>query len=147
MTRRGFAADTKVPAFQSRADIEKMLAAHRCSQYGTAIDYTLNTARVQFRAYDRVVRFVISLPKRDMRNFDQLERQRWRQLLLVIKAKLEAVENQIATFEEEFLAHVVLPNDQTVGPILAPMIAAAYQTGHMPEALRALPAKGETGRS
>lgn len=144
--RRGFAADTKVPAGQSRMDIERLLSEHQCSQYGTAIDYTTNSARVQFRAHDRIVRFEIALPKQDQRNREQLERQRWRQLLLVIKAKLESVENDISTFEEEFLAHIVLPNDQTVGPAIAPLLAAAYKTGKMPEAFAALPARGETGR-
>ena len=49
----------------------------------------------------------------------------------MIKAKLEAVENSIATFEEEFLAHIVLPNDRTVADYVIPQVAAMYQTGHM----------------
>jgi hypothetical protein len=52
-------------------------------------------------------------------------------LLLVIKAKLESVENNIATFEEEFLAHIVLPNDKTVADYVVPQVAAMYQTGRM----------------
>lgn len=145
MKRHGFAHNTKVAPAKSRMEIETMLGRHRCSQYGTAVDYATGIARVQFRAHDRIVRFEIALPKPNERDSEQRERQRWRQLLLVIKAKLEAVENNIATFEDEFLAHIVLPNDQTVGPTLAPFIAAAYKTGAMPEALKALPAKGETG--
>lgn len=144
MKSRGFAHNTKVPSAKTRMEIETMLARHKCAQYGTVTDYTTNIARVQFRAHDRIVRFEIGLPKPNERDAEQRERQRWRQLLLVIKAKLESVENNIASFEEEFLAHIVLPNDQTVGPTLAPFIAAAYKTGQMPEAFKALPAKGET---
>ena len=44
-------------------------------------------------------------------------RQRWRALALCIKAKLEAVECGITSFEEEFLAHVVMPNGQTFGKL------------------------------
>jgi hypothetical protein len=100
------------------------------SQYLTAHDSERAQAVVQFKIQNRIVRFVVKLPqladyakRRDRRGFAftdakkedmraQDERQRWRALLLVIKAKLECVENGIATFEEEFLAHIVLPNDQ-----------------------------------
>jgi hypothetical protein len=41
----------------------------------------------------------------------QAYHQRWRALALAIKA----VESGIATFEEEFLAHIALPNGSTVG--------------------------------
>lgn len=52
--------------------------------------------------------------------------------MLVVKGKLEAVESEIVTFEEEFLAHLVLPNGQTVGSEVRPMVAQAYETGIMP---------------
>lgn len=65
------------------------------------------------------------------------ERQRWRALLLVIKAKLESVENAIETFEESFLGQIVMPNDQTVATIIRPQIGEAYKTGKMPKQLQA----------
>jgi hypothetical protein len=68
-------------------------------------------------------------------------RQRWRALALAIKAKLEAVESGIATFEEEFMAYIVLPDGQTVGEFLSPQIEAAYSSGRMPPLL---PGIGET---
>lgn len=58
-------------------------------------------------------------------------RQRWRALLLVIKAKLEAVESGIAVFEDEFLAYTVLPSGRTVAAELAPQIEAAIESGTM----------------
>ena len=61
--------------------------------------------------------------------------QRWRALLLVVKAKLEAVEAEIATFEEEFLPHIVLPNGRTVGEMALPEIERAYQGGRTPALL------------
>jgi hypothetical protein len=133
-TPRLFAHDTKVPIAQSRAEIERLLDRHHAKQYGTAVDYDQRQARVQFRLHERIVRFVITLPDSTRLRGERLaqaERQRWRALLLVIKAKLESVENQIATFEEEFLAHIVLPNDKTVADYVIPQVAAMYQTGHM----------------
>jgi hypothetical protein len=56
-------------------------------------------------------------------------------LLLVIKAKLESVENHIATFEEEFLANIVMPNDRVVGDLVAPLIERAYESGAMPRSM------------
>lgn len=142
-----YAQDTKVPVAQSRMEIERLLDQKKAKQYGTAVDYDKLQARVQFRLHDRVVRFVISLP--DPKKFGtgeklaKAERQRWRALLLVIKAKLESVESQIATFEEEFLAHIVMPNEQTVGQILIPQIADIYKSGKMPKALGPAPQNGD----
>lgn len=140
---RLYAEDTRVPVAQSRSEIEKLLERHKAKQYGTAVDYDLLQARVQFRLQDRIVRFIIGLPdpKKLGRatRLDQAERQRWRALLLVIKAKLESVENTIETFEEAFLANIVLPNDQTVAEAVRPAIAAAYKGGRMPKQLLPAP--------
>jgi len=135
MTRR-FAESTRVPVSQSRGEIEKLLSRHKCQQFGTAVDYMALKARVQFNAHSRIVRFVVSLPDpKKVRDVEQEERRIWRSLLLVIKAKLEAVETQIATFEEEFLAHIVMPNDKTVAELILPQIAESYSTGRLPLAL------------
>lgn len=138
-----YAEKTDVPVSKSRMEIERLLERAKAKQFGTAVDYDLRQARVQFRLQDRIVRFVIALPDPkkigEGVRFERAERQRWRALLLVIKAKLESVENQIATFEEEFLAHIVMPNDQTVAQIVLPQIAESYKTGKMPKALAPAP--------
>jgi hypothetical protein len=132
---RLFAQNTRVPVAQTRAEIERLLGRHKAAQFGTAVDYEIRKARVQFRLHDRIVRFSIDLPdpkKYGGERLEQRERQKWRALLLVIKAKLEAVENAIATFEEEFLGYIVMPNDQTMAEIAKPLIAGAYTTGRLP---------------
>jgi hypothetical protein len=144
-----YAATTTVPVHRSRMEIEGMLVKHKASQYLTAHDNERGRALVQFKLHNRIVRFEVRLPlesdyanKRDRNGWAltdakkeqmraQDERQRWRALLLVIKAKLECVENGIATFEEEFLAHIVLPNDQTIGDVIVPRIQAAYDGGQL----------------
>lgn len=138
-----YAKETIVPVAKSRAEIEALLERHKAKQYGTAVDYDALAARVQFRLHDRIVRFVISLPDRkklgDGKRFDQAERQRWRALLLVIKAKLESVESQIETFEHAFLSQIVMPNDRTMGDIITPLIVESYKGGKMPKALAPAP--------
>jgi hypothetical protein len=129
-----YAADTRVPVAQSRAEIERLLEKARAKQYGTAIDYDLATARVQFRLHDRIIRFTVALPDANKLKGEQYarrERQRWRALLLVIKAKLESVESAIETFEQAFLANIVMPDDQTVGAHVVPQITEAYRSGKM----------------
>jgi hypothetical protein len=144
-----YAEATKVPTTQSRDEIEKTL-----QRYGaTAFAYGWNDslATVQFDASVRRVRIMLPLPDEEefaktpggqRRSKDarrkahaQAVRSRWRALLLIIKAKLEAVESGVTTFEEEFLPHIVLPSGETVGQNVLPKVAEAYETGQMPELL------------
>lgn len=114
-------------------------------------------ASIQFCANDRHVRFMLKLPHKSdpkftrhskgdrsaeaaLREWEQACRQKWRALVLCIKAKLEAVESEISEFEDEFLAHIVLPGDITAGQLLKPQIKQAYLSGDMPKGLLMLPA-------
>lgn len=155
MTR--YAQNTSVPVERSRNEIENTLARYGASQfmYGWNAEGALIAFVVGDDAEKRQVRFQLPLPSRDERRFthhsrgqrtateaerqwEQACRQRWRALLLVVKAKLEAVESGIATFEDEFLAYIMLPDGGTVGELLGPQIAAAYDPdrGVMPPGLR-----------
>jgi hypothetical protein len=146
-----YAESTSVPVAKSRAEIEQLLTRHKCSKFMAGVDHDAHRATVQFQAHNRIVKFEIDLPNpndpkyRKIKNsymqrsaagiakvVEQEERTRWRALLLVIKAKLEAVESNIATFEDEFLAHVLLPNQQTVAQYIGPTVAQIYDTGRMP---------------
>ncbi len=69
--------------------------------------------------------------------YEQAGRQRWRALALVIKAKLEAVESGVETFEDAFLSHIVLPGGGTIGRWLKPQLQEAYVGGKMPPLLGA----------
>lgn len=141
-----YAAHTEVPVERTRQEIERALTRYGADQFVSGWEH--GRAMLGFRVRDRMVRFEIPLPqvadyewkwnatdKQKQQQISQDTRQRWRALLLVIKAKLEAVESKIATFESEFLAHIVLPNNQTVGDVLIPQISRAYATGRMPKLL------------
>ena len=64
-------------------------------------------------------------------------RQRWRALLLIIRAKLEAVESGITTLESEFLANIVLPDGGWWDSGWRRRLRRAYATGRMPPMLGA----------
>lgn len=153
----GYAANTEVSVEKSRMEIERTLERFGADQFSYGRDDTRGMAMIQFRAAGRHVRFILNLPKREERQFthskqgarstenaykawEQACRQRWRALSLCIKAKLSAVDARISEFEEEFLAHIVLPNDQTAGEWLRPQLEAAEMAGQMPRSLLALPA-------
>lgn len=144
MTR--YAQDTSVSSDRSRAEIERTLARYGAQQFMYGWDQ--DRAIVGFVARGRQVRFLLPLPDRNDREFthtptrgnrrtdaqieqayEQAVKQRWRALALVIKAKLEAVEAEIVTFEEEFGMHMVLPTGRTVAETVLPQIDQAYAGG------------------
>jgi hypothetical protein len=89
-------------------------------------------AVLAFRLNGRHLRFTLPLGKGLT---EQRIRSRWRALLLVIKAKLEAIDIGILTVEDAFLADIVLPDRQTVAEVMRPQIEAAYASGQMPPLL------------
>lgn len=126
-----YARRTEVPVSRSRQQIEAIVVDYGADQYGTALDSEGERAMIQFRIASWLVRFI--LPLADCT--EQQQRQRWRALLLVIKAKLEAVESGIATIEEEFLAHVVTPGGETFGQWAVPQIREMRKTGQLPSSI------------
>ncbi|AII28186.1 hypothetical protein VC74_gp84 [Mycobacterium phage Sparky] len=156
-----YAANTDVSSDRSRAEIERTLERYGARQFMYGWDQ--DRAVVGFVLNDREIRFVLPLPDRDSTDFtrtptgrpraanqvreayEQAVRQRWRSLALVIKAKLEAVESGIVTFDAEFLAHIVLPDGRTVADNVVPRVQQAYRDHEMPALLseysrKALPA-------
>jgi len=142
-----YAVDTDVPVERTKVEIEKLVVEkHKAEAYMTGQQTKPLRAMVQFKMQDRIVRFELPLPTEDTlprsrrsRRSDtrvaQATRSRWRALLLIIKAKLEAVENGVTTFEEEFLAHIVMPGDRTVAQYIVPRLAEAYASGKLPRLL------------
>jgi hypothetical protein len=67
--------------------------------------------------------------------YDQVVRAAWRELFLLIKAKLVAVESKRITIRDEFLAYTVIPDGRTVSEWLQPQLEDAYTSGKMPPLL------------
>ena len=151
-----YASGTEVPVARSRTEIEATIVRYGATRFVAATE--TGRAVILFEAHGRRVMFELPLPDKDddafknqrgsyrygrkrgvfnAEKWEQACRQRWRALNLVIKAKLEAVESGITTFEDEFLAHIVLPDGKTVGRWFGPQLAAAYDNGKMPPLLPA----------
>jgi hypothetical protein len=147
MSRR-FAQNTIVSVEKSRAEIEQLITRYGAQQ--TAFMSAPGRALIMFEANDRRIVFELPLPdigedrfrrtpgrrksltpEGRVKAWEQDCRQAWRALALVIKAKLEAVKSGITTFEDEFLAHIMMPDGQTVGSHVKPAVAAWYSGGMM----------------
>jgi hypothetical protein len=167
MSRR-FAEGTTVAAGRTRHEIEALLERYGATQFVSG--WTELNAVLGFVMRDRQIRFVLPMPaatdeefthrrvnqtgtlqpRTDLQAkeaFSQEVSRRWRSLALIVKAKLEAVESGIVTFEDEFLAHTVLPDGQTAGEWLKPQVAEAYRIGAMPSTLLGLPAPSSEDES
>lgn len=133
-----YASQTEVPVERSKRQIELLLQGHGAEAYHTGWDATRDI--IEFGWKGKQIRFVLPRPRAkdhelspsgSMRSQSRIEealrqsdRQRWRALFLVVRAKLEAVEAGIAIFEDEFLAFIVVPGrNQTIGEILQPQLS------------------------
>lgn len=139
-----YAQNTTVPVEKSIAEIValvKRAGAERIAQFDEPERFT-----IQFTMAERMVRFranipsMESMPILDGRNrvltrqqridrASQVARWRARALLLVIKAKLESVASEVETFEQAFLANVVMANGETIHERIAAPLAQEYATG------------------
>ncbi len=136
-----YAEKTSVPVDRSQGEIKKILAKYGAS--GFAYGEQGNRSVVMFEMAARRIKFILPMPnppspnatQASIKTYEQLCRSRWRCLVLAIKAKLECVESGITTLEQEFMAHIVLPNGRTVGEVMTPQIESAYGNGKMPPLL------------
>lgn len=124
--RRPYAVDTKVPVTNSRAEIERELTKYGATSFGFALQPDKSCV---FFEYDgRRIRF--DLPMKAGTS-DKEQRSRWRALNLSIKAKLVSVDTGIETFEQAFLAHVVLADGQSLYNAVKDGIEQQYVTGRV----------------
>lgn len=138
-----YAASTDVAADRSIAEIKRTVQRYGASQF--AYLESEGHVAVAFVMLGYQVRIAVPLPTREefarsptgrpraatsiTNAHQQAVKQRWRALALVVKAKLEAVEAGIVTFEEEFAMHMVLPNGQKVSEAVLPAVHQAMVNG------------------
>lgn len=146
-----YAENTSVSADRSRADIERELVRYGASGFGYSWEkrevalsrypgYGPKTeqrmfATIVFQFKERRIRLDLPMPTEreagTVQKAEQAQRQRWRALLLVIKAKLEAVESGISTLEHEFLANIVTDSGRTIGETVVPRLNEAVAAGRL----------------
>lgn len=131
-----YAEKTEVTAEKSRSEIERILSRYGVNEFAYGWRDG-GAAMLAFKAHDRYIRFLLPMSDKNSKEFwitpvrgtkrtseqayaawEQACRQRWRALALLIKAKLEAIEAGIITFEREFETQTLLPNGQTVGDFI-----------------------------
>ena len=147
-----FARNTEVSSERSQEQIKWTLRRYGCDGFG--VMENANAATVMFSISAMTIRIDVPLPDRNDESFvatptgrrrrnpdmvaaawEQAVKQRWRALLLAIKAKLEAVETGISTLETEFMPFVVCPDGQTIGQHLLPKLREVAASGRMPKLL------------
>jgi hypothetical protein len=146
-----YAQHTSVPVDRSRAEVERTLARYGASGFGYSWErreVVINPVPVHgskteigefatlvFQFKERRVRLDVAMPTvREAGSEAKAQaaaRQRWRAVLLVIKAKLEAVDSGISTLDKEFLADIVTESGRTVGEIIVPQLSEAVKAGRL----------------
>lgn len=151
MTR--FAENTSVPVERSQAELQRLLRKHGAGTVatlqrdgGAAVAFEIGGRRVRLELTfsDRadLLKAAANEPPHGWKGWgpqrkiewadkqvEQSERQRWRALLLVVKAKLELVAEGSSTVEREFMADLLLPSGERVEQWLLPQLAEAFKTG------------------
>jgi hypothetical protein len=151
--RSTYAEGTDVPVERSKAELDKLLEKHGADQRVFGANDRDGIALVGFTLQGRQIRINVPIPKLDdipeprsgnkgrskaemrLKALEQKKRERWRALLLVVKAKLEYIAMGVTTPEREFLADIALPNGTTVGDLLAGKdgeLKEIYSSGEMP---------------
>lgn len=124
-----YAQNTKVSPERSRNEIERLLLKYGAGQFGYMTDAEKNLAHIIFTFDGLRVRVTVPLPNPDEFRLTKRGRpkkdniayadwqkecnRRWRSLTLLVKAKLVAVRDGVATFEEEFLPYLLWGSGQT----------------------------------
>lgn len=142
-----YAKKTDVSVEKTKAEIEATIRRYGAGRFMSGWDD--EKAIVAFEMQERKIKFVLPVPNQKEKAFthfkrggywhprtekaalsewEQACRQRFRALALCIKAKFEAVECGIVSFEAEFMAHMVMPDGRTVAEHVLPQL----QSGQMP---------------
>jgi hypothetical protein len=144
-----YAYNTTVSPEKSQEEIKRTLRKYGADRFGVMEEKT--KAHIMFEYSRLLIQISVDLPDPEEFRYtetgkersasvlesqmDQAVRQRWRALLLAIKAKPEAIECGISTIEKEFLAFVVMPDGRSLADHIIPKLEEISQTGKMPKLL------------
>lgn len=147
-----YAADTSTTKSTTIAELERLLGKYGATTFFSGTDEWDN-AFIAFKYAGLNILMRVKLPEANEKRFTHSEggrprntdkvhaehqtavRATWRGLLLLVKAKLVAVDQGFTTIEQEFLPHIILPGGATFGDTVMPQIREAYRTGQVPPLL------------
>lgn len=138
-----YAQGTTVESIRSRLEIERLLQKHECTHVG--VMHEPAQALIYFQRAGWQVQMRIPIPQEkdapqklggrylpaDSQKgawVEQKTKERWRQLLLVLKAKFTALEEGVETFEQGFFAYLVVGGVH-LGEKLLPAVRQAQERG------------------
>lgn len=150
-----YASGTGVSVERSQREIEQLVRAagassfYRGQQAGRAVvGFELKDRRIlfelpmpgdeEFATFKRRGRVVQTPPHQVEQLRDQAERAKWRALALCIKAKLVSVDSGVESFEEAFMANVVVQHEgkaMRFAAVALKAIGQAYRDGELPPLL------------
>lgn len=148
-----YAKKTSVPVERSHAELKKVLAAYGGDEIVIVDSQRRGKSMVQFLYHELPIRLVVDMPARSEKRFHekadgsrysetqgtnswkQACRQQWRILVLLIKAKLEAIDAKVLKAEEAFLPWLLLPNGKTVIEEVTPRLDKLLDSGELPKLL------------
>jgi hypothetical protein len=144
-----YAQNTSVSIERSQAEIQKILRNYGAKRFGTMEDE--DKLYLMFEYNNLSIQYDVPLPKKEeflktdmgrnrkqnqaQATYEQAIRQRWRAMVIGVKAKLEFINDGISTFEEEFGMKVIMPDGQTLGSHLIPDLKQIAASGKMPKLL------------
>jgi hypothetical protein len=144
-----YAQNTSVSVEKSQQEVQNILRKYGADAFG--VMERKDIAYLMFEYNGLMIQITVPLPKkeefiktdtgRSRKNnqaeqaYEQAIRQRWRALVLAVKAKLEAVESGISTIEKEFLAFVMMPDGKQLSDHLLPQLLQIASTGRVPKLL------------
>lgn len=142
-----YAKNTTASEQKSILEIESTLRRYDAKSFA----YGWEVCEIAFKTDNRTIRFRPPMSARSEfvttptgmeraeltieNEYRKARRQRWRALLLIVKAKLEAIDSGIKTFDEKFLPYMVLPGGKTISEVIMPQLEDAYATGGVPQLL------------
>lgn len=152
-----YARETSVPVQRSQQEVENLVRKHGAKAFyrgdndGKAmVGFALKDRRIlfelplpepkEFATIKRHGRTVKATPAQVEAMVEQASRTRWRALALAIKAKLVSVESGVESFDEAFLAQIVVAQEgkaMRFGALAIDAINGSYKNGRMPPLLGA----------
>jgi hypothetical protein len=133
MPVRQYAQDTKVSPMQSLMQIQAALKKAGASQFMIISDDDHGYEGVAFKRAGISYHMKVGVP-------DEKRRAALlRALLLIVKAKIVAVDSGVRTFEEEFLNDILMADNRTMGQHATEDLRMSLETGQL---LKSLPMPG-----
>lgn len=122
---------TKVSVPNTQSDIRKLLQKHKAKGIQFEEEWEKKTICVRFLYEIKQKLFVIRIRAKisSLGEHGQMERAVWRAVFWAIKSRMESIDFGIETFEEAFMAHIILEGDVTLADKIIPLLMIGQTQG------------------